>query len=197
MEPSKEADLKSKRTEAVFDKKMQLLTNAQEKMSEIREELTLEIEELKSTRQMFISEVKKEIEKQSHELVAKILPSLIKGFEEKSQASVKMSLDRLSRVTDITHEVVTQTKSIMAAHKREMTLRRIGIAVFFFLGSGLTAYGINYFYPRYVNYHFTSRMADSMLLGEATRNIVGELTPKQKELLLNQYENRIKTEFAR
>lgn len=197
MEQSKEAALKGKRTEAVVDKKMQMLEDAQEKMSEIREELTLEIEELKSTRKMFIGEVRKEIEKQSSEMVAKIMPSLIKGFEEKSQASVKMSLERLSRVTDITQEVVTQAKSVMSAHKFEMTLRRIGMAVFFFAGSGLTAFGINYFYPRYVDYHFTSRMADSMLLGEATRDIIGDLTPKQKELLLNQYENRLKESFVK
>ena len=197
MEQSKEADLKGKRTEAVVGKKMEILADAQEKMCEIREELTLEIEELKSTRKMFIGEVRKEIEKQSSEMVAKIMPSLIKGFEEKSQASVKMSLDRLSRVTDITQEIVTQAKSVMSTHKSEMTLRRIGMAVFFFAGSGLTAFGINYFYPRYVNYHFTSRMADSMLLGEATRDIIGELTPKQKELLLNQYENRLKESFVK
>lgn len=197
MEQSKETALKSKRTEAVFDKKMEILVGAQEKMSEVREELTLEIEELKSTRQMFIGEVKKEIEKQFSEMVAKIMPSLIKGFEEKSQVSVKMSLDRLSRVTDITQEIVTQAKGVMDTNKREMAVRRLGIAVCFFLGCGFTSFGINYFYPRYVNYHFTPRMVDSMLLGEAARDMLGSLTPKQKELLLNQYENRIKENFVK
>jgi len=159
----------------------------------------LEIEELKNLRQVFIGEVRKEIERQSDEMVAKILPSLVRGFEEKSQVSVKTSLDRLSRVTDITQEIVTQAKGVMNTYKREMTLRRIGIAISFFLGCGLTAFGINYYYPRYVNvnYQFTSRMIDSMLLGEAARDMLGTLSPKQKELLLNQYEKHIKERFLK
>ena len=189
---NEEVDLKTKRMDTIFEKKMLQLDTSQKKMAEVSGELTLEIEELKNLRQGFIGEVRKEIEKQSNEMVARIMPSLIKGFEEKSQASVKTSLERLSRVTDTTQQIIAQAKIVMNTHKREMTLRRVWISLFFCLSSLLTAFGINYIYPTYVNYHFTSRMADSMMLGEAAREIFGELTQKQKDHLLDQYAKRIR-----
>jgi len=186
--------VKFKRLEISLADKVEQFIEAQEKISEHSKKLTLEIEELKKIKNSVVKAVGKAVEENISQAFPKLLPPLIQGFENKTNAFVESSIKDAQRLKNEINQTVSKASQFISSQKSETTLRRFGIGVAFCFSSLLTALSIFYFFPQYQNvtYGISPSTAEMIVFGETFMENAGQLTPEQRAFFIKKAADRFK-----
>lgn len=153
--------------------KIDRFTESEQALAKWRKEMTLEVEELKdlkhSLQKLLPETVHQTLEESANLIIPELLPPLIKGLQEATDAFIKSSLKETQRLKNGINQTISEAQELVSSHKKEMTLRRIGVTLIFCFSSLLTAGGIFYYFPQhqYVSYGLSPSAGEFIVLGEA------------------------------
>ena len=136
---------KMERYEKVLGTNLEKLGDSQQFIASCKDELVLEVEEMKSLRRSLREGVITALKDNAQIIIPQLLPSLVKGFQEQTQAFVESSLKESERLKDEINGSVSQVTGLISTQKKEMTVRVAALTLVFCLSSLMTAGGIFYF----------------------------------------------------
>lgn len=172
--------------------KIEKFNESEQALTMSKEELILEVEEIKNLRKSLKESVVTALKDNVKELIPQLLPSIVKGFQQQTQAFVESSLKDLQQLKSDIDQTIIQTKTIVSSQKREMTLRRVGLSLVSCLSVLLTALSIFYFFPQHINYRVTPSIASKIVFGEAFMENAEKLTPEQRKFFIDKASDKLK-----
>lgn len=179
--------LKFERLEDGLKKRSETLLETEQVMLNLRKQLALEIEELKSVKQgvevSLTSNIGKSIKENINNALPQVMPKLISEFSEKTEKISEEATNNALKTNSMLEESVRKACKTLETRKTSLTHRAAFMAGIFCVSSLLTATSINYFFPTHVHYEMSPQIAYSFLLGNAVIEMYDELTPQQKDRL--------------
>jgi hypothetical protein len=174
---------KMERYEKGLGTNLEKLGDSQQFIASCKDELVLEVEEMKSLRRSLREGVIAALKDNAQIIIPQLLPSLVKGFQEQTQAFVESSLKESQRLKDEIDRSVSQVTGLISTQKKEMTVRVAALAFVFCLSSLMTAGGIFYFFPQEIHYGLSDRTLKTYFVGEAVMDVFNKLTPNDQALI--------------
>lgn len=178
------ADLleKIKRIEGALSPKVENLIKSEKTLSDLKNQLTLEVMEIKAFRESLPELAKESLEESAESIISELLPLLVKGFQKESLGVVKSATKEAQRLKEDVDETISEAKELASSFKKTITLKGVGVILSFCLGSLLSAGGICYFFPQHVSvtYGMTNLTAEMVVFGEAFIENWDKLTASQK-----------------
>jgi hypothetical protein len=186
--------LKIKRLETALSAKIDRFVESEKAISDHKNELTLEIEELKSLSKSLPKLIGSTIKESSSEELPKILPSLVKNFKETTLDFVDSSLQEAERLKNEVDKAIYEARRSISSGKEEITMRSIGMTFVFCLSSVITALSIFYFFPQHQHVHYTlnHEAATYMSYGMAYAECFKELSKKDRDMIMDKAVGRLK-----
>ena len=174
---------KMERYEKVLGTNLEKLGDSQQFIASCKDDLVLEVEEMKSLRRSLREGVITALKDNAQIIIPQLLPSLVKGFQEQTQAFVESSLKESQRLKDEINGSVSQVTGLISTQKKEMTVRVAALAFVFCLSSLMTAGGIFYFFPQEIHYGLSDSTLKTYFVGEAVMGVFNKLTPNDQALI--------------
>lgn len=184
--------LKLKRLEAALGPKIDRFVESEQALSDLKKELTLEVEELKLLKSSLPKVVGPSIKENIHKEISKMLPSLIDNFKGDTVDLVGSSVKEVERLKAEVNKSVSEAQKALVSGRTVVTSRIAGMTAAFCIASLMTAFGIFYFFPQHVHYGLNTEAAEYMAFGLAYAENYQNLSQQDRELILKKASERLR-----
>jgi hypothetical protein len=187
-------DLRANRREKIIDKKMEAFVGAIHQLHEHKDSLSLEVEELKGTRQSLKTALQQTLHQDLERRVPFLAKALAETFHQQTSAFITNHLEGLRRLQQETEKTVSSLQGIADQAKHRTLLRGVALVVASCFCCFVIAAGLYYFFPsRYeVKYETTQEQFREMVYGRALMSAFKTLKPDAQNLILNALEATLK-----
>jgi hypothetical protein len=161
------------RLETVLGLKIDRFTESEQALSKCLKGMTLEVEELKSLKQLLEKSVPKTLDSSLKESAARIipqfLPKLVEGFKKQTQEETESCIQEAKRIKEGVSHSISKAERFINSQKKEMVFRRWGMALCFCVGSLLTSISLFYYFPQhsYSYYSMGIETAKAAVVGQS------------------------------
>lgn len=182
--------VKLDRFERLLTTKVEEVSRFSNMLSDQTKELSLEIEELKSTRSSFKAEMEKTLKNQMEALKNPLSQDLSNSFVNKTEDFINEHLNILKKIQWETNDTICGITNLVRSSKKSQILRSIYLCVVCFL----TASGFFYFFPQHyhVRYENGIEQGKQMLYGKALIDNIKKLSYDDQNLLISYLEDMLK-----
>jgi|GEM_PF-3484887 len=177
-----------KRLETSLEDNLKALGKHQGKIAEDSRALTLEVEQIKELRDSLVQTLSNTLEGIVTSIVPELVRLTVKGFEENSKQLVEDNLAQIKKMIGITEDVISKANGVISSYKRDLTIRRVLLAVAFWLGSVITAGLVYYYFPQHIHQGYSDEFLKTYFVGKAVRDNFNNLNPKDKSLIQEKFD---------
>lgn len=191
---SEEHNLRLKRQESNFVKKLAEFVSTVSKMNELAEDLSLEVIELKSARKTLNQDLQKSIHQSFSHFTPIVAEALVNALNDKTKNTINTYLDNLKCMQNQAESTTAAIRMLYQQEQSRLTRTSLFSGITVFLSAFLMAASIFYFFPQhqYSRYEITQAQISHALLGKALQNNFQKLDAANKEIILNAFQDEYK-----